>query len=484
MLNVPKEYSDIVNEAVKISGILLNSDELLSHIHYDGEIRLYDMFNHISMADLYHDLSNMSADFDGTIDIIENNQGQEYDRSKLHLYPVVFARSVIWLYLNPTFNGELSQKTIDFIRKTFQARCSEIRIVREYSYHVLKYYTDTELFLEKVRTLFGSDFGKIEGYGDFRDSCSGFRDNDNDVNVIGDDGYSEFVDNFWRNVNINFVNQITVFYEGNADDIIAFFNSDRKRFIYSGGKVTVVQRPFTIPLNVLKDKIIGEHPDTEELYAQDEVWMFLIACGLLTVEDVFAMFDIINPKHLTDEICRSQKYGKYTDIKIIADFKKNGRNTTVTIVLGEQKRVVKFSYANIMMMHQYHTEWCPNDIALLRKHITRPITEMILVHKSFRQANDGKPYLVIVHKKGKNGGLTKQSVIFSSDITYPEIPLNDGTFNNWRMLVEMKDYIQKLHYHHLVKIMIKEKRNALLCLLRMEWLIGSHDLSKIIVGYM
>lgn len=465
MLNVPKEYSMMVNVAANAAGILPNNLYLSHHTKYDGDIRLYDMYNYLSNRVLYHDLSNMSMDMDKFIDISVN---PETDLDNEEYYdPMSLADSILELYFNPTFKGQLSQKTIEFVKGVFTITRA-IRLIAGFSYSVIKYYVDKDAFIEKIRTIYGENAGTTGEYINFHPgNALGFRENQ----------YSAIFNDFWCGINFNAINVLSVFYEGNADDIIKFFNGDRLILRLTNERITPIERPFTIPLNAIKDKIIADD--------EDYLWMYLIACKLLTSDDVFELFSIVNNFVLLHMLYGANKNGRGYNIKCVINLRALARvkNDTspmakYSITYGDQTIDSQFDFMTSGDIYFMHTEWCPNDIVLLRKYMKKPLTKIALTHPNIRQAIGNDPYVTITHRGGKNGGFVRRSFILPYDITYPE--LGEDILTCKRMPKQLRCFIKELHYKHLMKTIIANKKLALLCLLRLE---GLPDLTKIIVDY-
>lgn len=480
------EYRGMINFAAEKAGLMPTTEDGLFGFEMlnsklPNKLQLYDIrSDDIDDQMLYVDLSNTEINF-----TVPSN-----DESIV---------CIIYVCLNPTYAGQLPSEIISEMHKKLE-KWYIIRHILRTSYVMLKYYSNKEEFTRRVIALFGEEINTYKYdpfiyYNDDSDSdCERNDDSDydSDYGVRGSreyyeypvksgdiddcqdpffiEGYSGGFNKYWGNINSDFINPFSVFYEGTAEEIISFYNNAKPNGCHRMLMIIYKNRGFTIPLNAIN---------------LDDKWIYLVACGLLSPADVIQLSkrngeSLHANETLLKMINEAQKVGMYDDIDVIFDFQRSeyvldGKIAVVNkcniCAHGDQHKIIFQGHCDEPkpLMLKSHNKWVPNDIPKFQK-LTRfgavygPVinAEQYIVHDSFRAANGGNPYLVL-------GNGNRDIIIMSSDTKYKEIEYDvESNHDKW------------LYYDYLMRSMILRQKAFLMWSMRIGMV---SELANIVIQY-
>lgn len=452
MANINAERCTMINIAARAAGLFeFGKTNQINYVKWcfppDWEVKIFDIPDREQDILCFLDLTDVMIDFGKLI-----KDADERGEYTTHL--------ICKLYLNPTFMSQLSDDVLTYI-KTHPI--DDFPTIVNLSKIVLKYYRNTDMFTCKIYHLFGGISRKYR--------------------IHHEPGYCPVFNKYWqsnpfgKDLDKLVIDPISALHEGSIEDIKRVCRERYDRHQCSAS--SFIKRPFTIPLNDLKD-----------IVTNDNLWIHLISCGLLTTEDIFKLFSVVDRsiyQHIINAIHHACKNGVYDDIIIEIDFPKitdNTRSTYVPFVINTNKHIIVPGIRPEWVLH-LHCKWTPENIAILDK--LCPFREIHVVHPSFRIANNGKPYAFFNHITSKcHVPNDKLIPIVSDDMTYEEFiekPCGEfkALFDSGDLVDSTKKFIKRLHYDYSMKKIISSKKTVMLCSFRGILL---QDLATIIMTYM
>lgn len=448
-----REYIDISNKAAVISGLTEN----WKHWQWVG---YRDLINHYKTnCSLYKllwvssDLSNIGfIDFGAIIkDVISRIEMVEGDTN-----PVIDAfLSITGTYFNPTYNKPLPDIVREFIDEYDRDKILQSCVLL-ISADVIPFYEDKNVLIQKIITL----VGPISNFNSFYALSPGVFE------PFFMYGYLKSYNDFWRVTNNRVINPFSVFYEGTKEEILEFCHKPMKSFPV--GLVTYVTRGFTISYSYF-----------EGTNSAGIIWVYLVACGLFTPEDIMAsikkgaetnyglydcnMFDIISD---------AKRKGMYPDLKIrflpenvsldVAEF---------NISVGELECQISIRRLSKLDILTYITDWDNITEELVKEFaISKTVDCVCAVDPGIKKILGDRPYYSRINNE-------------STVIIYPFNIQHHEYIKGIPVTLQCPDhlkFVKTLQYRHEMSRMLTNCINFLLCAKRVGML---PELVSIIMSY-